>query len=435
MKKLLIASFFVAAGFSAFAQKLDNVTKYVVLNKFDDAKKELDKVMADPKAQDNPEALLLSARVNAELAMDSSLKNKYPNAIADAYASLNKYRSKDTSLKALKDQSSGGLRAVSIIYSNEFNAGRKFFNESKWDDAFHSFKIAEDLGDLISTHNLGTTKQKIDTFTVVYAGYAAQNAKKTDSAVYYYKKFANEKIGGKDFEDLYRYILNNALDTKNEADFKKYLAIAKELYPADTEKLWNAYEMEFMSKNASVNDMVTKYKAESAGGKLNGQQLASYGEYFANVPKEELSKLDSAKQTELKNLGSEAFEKAFNADNTNGVYAFNAGVLLYGQFNTMEDKFYNLRGESAALKAQRADVEKQQQALADKTIDLMEKSYTILKAKSPREKVETSCLSKSVDFLANLYQWKRDKARGKNPQDYDKYDAKYKQFDAEHGKY
>ena len=54
MKKLLIASFFVAAGFSAFAQKLDNVTKYVVLNKFDDAKKELDKVMAGPKAQDNP---------------------------------------------------------------------------------------------------------------------------------------------------------------------------------------------------------------------------------------------------------------------------------------------------------------------------------------------------------------------------------------------
>lgn len=434
MKKLLIASFFAAAGLSATAQKLDNVNKYVVLNKFEDAKKELDKVMADPKAQDNPDALILAARVNAELVMDSSLKSKYPTALEDSYAALAKYRSKDTSLKALKDQSTGGLRAVSIIYSNEFNNGRKFFNESKWDDAFHSFRIAEDLGDLISKNNLGTTKQRIDTFTVIYAGYAAQNAKKTDSAVYYYKKFADEKIGGKDFEDVYRYILNNALDTKNEADFKKYLAIAKELYPADTEKLWNAYDMEFTSKNASVDEMINKYKSESAGGKLNGQQLASYGEYFANVPKEELAKMDSTKQSELKTLGSEAFEKAFAAEN-NGVYAFNAGVLLYAQFNTLEDKFYNLRGETAALKAQRADVEKQQQAIADKSIDLMEKAYNLLKAKNPREKVETSCLAKSVDFLANLYQWKRDKARGKNPQDYDKYDAKYKQFDAEHGKY
>lgn len=431
MKKLLIAAVFAAMGSTVMAQKLDNVNKYALLNKWEDAKKELDKTMADPKAATNPEAQLLAARVDAELAADSSLKAKYPTALDDAYAALSKYRAleKDTSLKALKEN---GLRAVSIIYANNFNNGRKYFNESKWEDAFHSFKVAEDLGDLISKHNFGNTKQNIDTFTVVYAGYAAQNAKKTDSAVYYYKKFADEKIGGKDFIDIYRYILNNALDTKNEADFKKYLDIAKQLYPSETEKLWNAYEMEFNSKNASLADMENKFK--SANG-LTALQYASYGEYFANVPKEELDKLDSAHKAELKVLGAQAFEKAFAAEPTNGVYAFNAGVLSYGQFNTLEDRFYALRGESAALKAQRAEVEKQQYALADKSIDLMEKAYNILKAKSPREKVETSCLSKSVDFLANLYAWKRDKARGKNPQDYDKYDAKYKQFDAEHGKY
>jgi hypothetical protein len=428
MKKLLIAACIMIAGHTAMAQKLDGVNKFFLLNKYEDAKKEIDKVWADPKADENPEALLLKTRIYSELYLDTALKVKYPEAGKEAYKSLVKYIAKDTSLKLLKENN--GMRAVSILYSNNFNEGRKSFSESKWTDAYNSFVIAEEMGDFISKRNLGNNKQNIDTFTVVYAGYAAQNAKNTERALHYYKKFAAEKIGGKDFVEIYRYILNDALDQKKEEDFRKYLALAKQLYPTET-SLWSAYDMEYMTKNASIKEMVEKYKKEDPSGTLTGKQYASYGEIFANASKDQL---DSIELFNVKTMSSDAFGKAFKAEQ-NGVYAFNAGVILYQQFNVLEDKFYALRGADAGLKAKREEVEKQEKILADQSINFMEQAYTILKAKTDREKVETSCLAKSVDFLANLYQWKRDKARGKNVADYDKFDAKYKQYDAEHGQF
>ncbi|WP_096510936.1 hypothetical protein [Filimonas lacunae] len=431
MKNLLLAVSMMIAGKAVVAQKLDEPNKLLLLSKYEDAKKEIDKTFTDPKASENPEALLLKSKIYAELYLDSALRAKYPDAGDQTYDALKKYIAKDATLKSLKENN--GMRAVSIIYSTKFNEGRKYFTESKWEDALNSFVIAEDMGDFISKNGLGNNKQNIDTFTVVYAGYAAQNAKNTEKAMHYYTKFAAEKIGGKDFVEIYRYILNVELDTKNATEFGKYLALAKQLYPNES-TLWNAYEMEFMTKNAGLSQMLAKYKEADPSGKLTSKDYVTYAEYFANVPKEELSKLDSAEQFNVKSLASEAFGKAFNGEQ-NGVYAFNSGVLLYQQFNTMEDAFLALRGEGAALKAKRDTVQKQQTALADKSIEWMEKAYNILKAKTDRERVETSCLSKSVDFLANLYQWKRDKARGKNVQDYDKFDAKYKQYDSEHGMY
>ena len=48
----------------------------------------------------------------------------------------------------------------------------------------------------------------------------------------------------------------------------------------------------------------------------------------------------------------------------------------------------------------------------------------------------TSASVISIDFLANIYQWKRDKSKGKLPAtDYDKYDTKFKLYDGEHDKY
>lgn len=431
MKNLLLAVCMMVAGQAVVAQKLDEPNKLLLLGKYEEAKKEIDKTFTDPKASDNPEALLLKSKIYAELYLDTSLKAKYPEAGDQSYDALKKYIGKDASLKSLKENN--GMRAVSIIYSNKFNEGRKAFGESKWDEALKDFTVAEDMGDFISKNGLGNNKQNIDTFTVVYAGYAAQNAKNTDRALYYYKKFAAEKIGGKDFVEIYRYILNAQLDAKNGEEFSKYLALAKQLYPNES-TMWNAYEMEFMTQNAGVEKMLAKYKELDPAGKLSAKEYVTYAEYFANVPKDELSKMDSTQQSNLKTIASDAFGKAFAADQ-NGVYAFNAGVLLYQQFNSLEDQYQALFGQSAALKVKRDSVLKQQIVIADQAIDYMEKSYNILKAKSPREKVETSCLSKSVDFLANLYSWKRDKARGKNPQDYDKYDAKFKQYDAEHGMY
>ena len=58
-----------------------------------------------------------------------------------------------------------------------------------------------------------------------------------------------------------------------------------------------------------------------------------------------------------------------------------------------------------------------------------------MKTKPNRDKTEKSVINKSVDFVANLYAYKRDRTRGKDAKAFDAFDAKYKEFDGLHGKF
>lgn len=431
MKKLVLASALALYSVVGFSQKLDKVSTFYMLQKFEDAKTEIDKAMADPKAQTNPEAWLWKASIYAELYANETTRTKYPDASTQAYEALTKYRQLDPSLKGLKEN---GARPMVLLYSTAFNIGRTYFGESKWNEAFSNFKISEEMGDLIITNGLSNNpQQKIDTFTVLYTGYAAQNAQKIAEAIKYYEKFANQQIGGKDFMDVYRYLLNYYLNNKDNGNFQKYLAVAKTVYPGEA-AMWNEYDMEYMSKNSSLSQIIEAYKKGDQGGAFTAEQYASYGQALANANKEEVAKMDSLQQSELRKTAATAFQKAFEK-NQSGIDAFNAGIMYYNEWGVLDEKYSALRGTAADLKAKREQVEKQQHAVADIAITWMEKAYTALKAKENRSKIEQNCLGKSVDFLTNLYLWKRDKSRGKDVKAFDVFDAKYKQYDAEHGKY
>jgi|GEM_PF-183508 len=430
MKKLVFSIAIASSALLVQAQDYSKVQLYVIQKKWADANKELTKLLADAKAQNNPETYAWKATLNSEIGADASLATQYPDANKNAYEAINELRKKDPTNKVLKDNA---LRAVSLVYSANFLTGRTLFQESKWSEALEKFKVAEDLGDLISKNGFGTTKQNIDTFTVLYAGYAAQNAKKTDDCLYYYEKFANEKVPGKDFEDLYRYVVDYYSKNGDKEKFNKYLSIASTLYPASKE-VWDEYALDAKTKGASITELMGFYKAEDAAGTLTAASYESYGAMFANPDKEKLAKLDSTAQIEVKKVAIDAFKKAFDKS-SNAVYAFNAGILNYQIFSVLDDRFYTLKGTAPALKLQRDNIEKEMQVIANQSIELLEKSYTLLKAKETRTKVEISCLSKSIDNLTNIYDWKRNRARGKDLKAFDAAEAKFKFYDAEHGSY
>ncbi|MDB5229904.1 MAG: tetratricopeptide repeat domain protein [Chitinophagaceae bacterium] len=428
MRNLFVAAILSLIGISAFGQSLTDVNKYYFLKKYEDAKKEIDKVMADPKAQAKADFWVTKANIYASLYSDDALRAKYPDAGAVSLQAIEKAKQLDPTFKAIKDNN--GLTAVGALYSISFNDGRKYFSESKWDEAFKSFQVAEDLGNFITVNGWAVNpQQKIDTFTVLYTGYAAQNAKKPEEAVKYYTKIINQKVGGKDLVDVYRFMLNYQMEQKNREAFTKYLGLAREVYP-DSASLWTEYEMEYMSKNSSLDQVVDQFTKGDQAGNLSAEQYSGLGQAIAGG----VFKADSAKQSELRLKAADAFKKAYDKGQS-GLDAYNAGVMYYNEFANLDERFSNLRGTAADLKVKREQVEKLQYPLADQSINWMEKAYTTLKAKSTLERVEKSCLNKSVDFLANLYLWKRDKARGKDPKGYDAFDAKYKQFDSEHGKY
>jgi hypothetical protein len=120
-------------------------------------------------------------------------------------------------------------------------------------------------------------------------------------------------------------------------------------------------------------------------------------------------------------------------DNTNGLAAYNVGVLLNNEWNDLQDRYRNNIGASAALKAKRDEIDKLSIPIATEAIEWMEKSFAVLDAKKDRSKTEKNSYSTSIKILANLYEYKRDKVKGKSPADYDKFNAKFNFYAAKVG--
>ena len=429
MKKLMFSLVLISAGYLAMAQDYSKVILLYSTKKYEDAKKELDKIAASDKGKDKPETYMWQAALNSEFYKDSAAyAAKYPNAAQDAYSALTTYKQKDPTLKALKE--TGTLGSIAAIYTTSFDNGKKYFSQSNWPQAYTNFKLASEMGQFINENGFSTNKSTIDTFTVLYTGYAAQNAGKPEDAVVYYEKLADLKTGGKDLQPMYQYMLDDYSKMKQTDKFTKYLVVAKELYP-DQATLWSQLEMGNMTSGSSLQQIIDTYKA-AANTNLTEDQLVGYAEAFNDPDK--IKSLDSAQQINLKLLSAEIYKKLF-AVNPKGIYAFNAGVLNYNIFTVLDDRFYTFRGESAAFKAQRTEIQKQQMPFADSSVAWLEKGYTIMKAKTDRDKAESNSLNRSVDFLAILYDWKRSRAKVLAPKDYDKYDAKYNQYAGEHDKY
>ncbi|MEP6464694.1 MAG: hypothetical protein ABJB05_00250 [Parafilimonas sp.] len=436
MKKIIL---FVALIFSAMytmAQDEQVINLYVQQKQYEKAKEQVDKWLSDSKIKpkDKQTALLWKMMVYSNLYADSALTSKYPDANTEALDAFNQYKDLDPTLKQLKDQSFFAS-GIGSLYSGSFEKGKNFFQAKQWDSAFKYFSESEGLGTFLLENKLSTSTATVDTLTVLYTAYAAQNSKHMDTAVKYYSKLADIKVGGPDYEDIYKFLIEYNSQQKNDTAFKKYLAIAKEVYPNDN-AAWSQYEMSAMTANASLPELLQKYQQDAAAGGMSEDKLITYAEALATTDKAQLDPLDSTQQVAIKLAAAQAFEKAFALNDTMGLYAFNSGVIYYGIYSDLDDRYSANRGEGAALKAKRDAISKDETAYADTASEWLEKAYPILKAKQDRTKPETASLNRTVDYLANIYYWKRDQTKTNgNSKDYDKYDALYKQYDAEHNSY
>ena len=436
MKKIVL-SIVTLVFFSSYLMAQDEtvVQLYVTQKKYEDAKTQVDKWVADPKLKDKekPVAYLWKMMVYSDIFVDSSLSTKYPDAGTQAMDAFNQYQALDPSLKMLKDGNFAS--GVGNLYSGSFNMGKNSFQNKDWENAYKSFAAAGKLGDFLLANKLSASTSTVDTVTVLYTAYSAQNAKMVDTAAANYTRLADLKISGPDYEDIYKFLIEYYSQKKDDANFKKYLAAAKELYPNDN-STWTQYEMGNMTANAKLPDLYQNYLKDAAAGAMNEDKLIGYAEAFATNDQTQLEGLDSITRLNIKLAAAQAFGKAFELNNKNGLYAFNTGVIYYSLYGELDDRYSANRGESAALKAKRAEIGKMEMAYSDTAAQWLEKAYPILKDKQDRTKSETSSLNRLVDYLANIYYWQRDQTKTNgNSKDYDRLDGLYKKYDAEHQTY
>lgn len=458
MKKFLLLASLAGTMQIATAQDLKKVETSVVLGKLEDAKTEVDKAVVDPKQQAKPDPWYWKSRIYAELSRDEAMRAKYPTLITDADAAFKKYEEMDPAFALVKAKGPEGYFAM---YATTLTTGTKLFNDKspdkKWEDAGKMFETANDYVNAIIKNKWTNMTVTFDTTTVLYAAYAYQNAQQLDKAAQYYGFLADNKVGGEGYDEVYKFLALHYVNTKNEAQFNKYLALGKEVFPKEE---WDEYEMLYMDKNMTLEEKTAAYDKADAAGTLSEVKYLQFGDVFIKAKNAE--GLDSAKQQMYTLKAAEAFKKAYGKNNQNAIAAFNAGVIYYNIYVDYDDKYAaNIREmqrinadkpvekdpkkkaavEAAAkaktdpLREANAKLEKPLMDNVEVALEWLEKSYAILKDKPTRTSIEKSVISKDVDFIANLYAYKRDRMRGKDDKAFDTFDAKYKEFDALHGKY
>lgn len=466
MKKITIVLSALMLGVScSFAQKGDfkSVESQFILQKYEDAKVAFDKAIAKtPGAAKTLEGYLWKCRVLCEMYANPELAAKYPNALKEAFDAFLEYEKLEPnhSTLATSPMSSLGWRILDVLYTNNFNEGRRNYTKKAYDSAYFYYDRCAYMSKITMAKDLRKNGGTLDTIPILMAGYSAQNAKMAREAVNYYS-FAIEKgYAGAEGIDVYRYILAVMSDIKDKAGFDKYYDISQKTYPNEN---WEDYKLDYVSKNSNLDEKIALYDKEDAAGTLSYTAYMYFGDMFVNPTKEEKDAIDknvSLKES-LHNKGREAFKKAFTKKNTEGLAAFNAGVLYYNDFGAADDKFRDgisalqkLNAEKpiekdpkkkaaadAAFKTKldeqkkiNADLDSKAAVIADLAIEWLEKAVPVFQAKAEKTKTEKNSLKNAVNYLTNLFQYKRDKARGKDVKAFDAFEAKYKMYDELYGK-
>ncbi|MFW2478256.1 MAG: hypothetical protein ACN4EP_15150 [Sediminibacterium sp.] len=457
MKKLLLLSMFAMSLQFLAAQDYKKVKNAILLGRIEDAKTEIDKMAADPKAQAKAETYMWKAKIYAAIFNNPQLNEKFPNAEAEADAAIKKYEELDPTFAVAT--ANDGLTPYFDMYYSYIKQGSKLFETKEFLKAGGAFENAIKFIDLIISRKWSSVNIAMDTSTILYTAICYQNGKDLEKASSFYKRLAENKISDTNYVDVYRFLVDYyTRGKKDETQFYKYLALAKEVHPSlNTE--WDDYEIDFID-SYSVKDKINMYAKEMAAGTLTENKYIQYGSAFANSKMRD--DLDSATAAQYGEKALDAFKKAYALNNKNAIAAFNTGVIYYNNFGDMDDKVRdNIRSvqrinaekpvekdpkkKAAADAKAKAEAEPFLKANAaleapiakevDQAIEWLEKAYTLLKDKSDRTNNEKSVINKSVDWLANLYAYKRDKIRGKDDAAFDKYEAKFKEFDALHSKF
>ena len=151
----------ICIGTTAKAQDFKKVRSALLLSqvggaggqKLEEAKTELDKVLADPKSQNSAEAYLLKAEILGSIAADPALKEKYPNAAIEGFEALKKYLELEPAETKLKEDKYVGVNGIyGSLFSLFFSV--KEYNAKNWDLAYNKFKYVAELGDLFTSQEM-----------------------------------------------------------------------------------------------------------------------------------------------------------------------------------------------------------------------------------------------------------------------------------------
>jgi hypothetical protein len=239
MKKVLFLLIASVTTQVAISQTFAEIQLLVAKNDFKAAKPAIDKFLADPKNAAKPEAIYYKGVIYNEVSKtDATCKD----CKMVAFEAFKKYQVMDPKNKLMGEENNVRLFD---LYNGYFDIGAKAYNDKNYDDAFLNFQNAGLVEDYIKAKGFeynGFKFGALDTSLIKNTALAARLAKKDAEAVKYYEKLAAINLATEDDLEMYQYLVQYYLDTKNTTALNTVLAKGKLLYPKNS--YWTEVEID-----------------------------------------------------------------------------------------------------------------------------------------------------------------------------------------------
>jgi hypothetical protein len=436
MKRILLLMVLSSSFFLLNAQKYEPIKTQLVLNKYKEAKADLDKEWGNAKFTSKPEAWLLKAAIYSGLAMEEGSKGNPAGdkLAAEADAAFTKYKEMDPALSMVKDPiyQNGPIN----IYSSYYTSGYNDYKAKKWEAGFDKFQKAVEYSDMMIQQKI--FPQALDTNVLILAGITAENSKKRDEAANYYSRLADSKLTGEGFESVYRYLVSYYFGKKDMVNFEKYKKLGKEMYPNseffDYDKVDFAVGLQekLEDKIASVEQILATEPNDFKANQVLGEVI-----YDALNPREEKATIP-ANAAELETKMVNAFQKAAAAKAGYeipylylGDHFINKAVKVNQAREALaaDIKARTKPGTMASKEdvAKRDELDKKYGDELEKAREPYEKAAAIFATKSSMEAKDKQQYKKAASYLADIYAWKKAQSKG-NAAQQAKYAAEEKKW-------
>ena len=435
MRKLLLTGL-LAASFAGYAQKVEDVEEKYSKGKYDEAKEKIDKIMAEPKNQNNSKAWYWKGKVYTELARLDSTGSLTYDAGKEAFEAFKKYQQLDAKNILMTLEQNLGLFQLYDLY---YNSGIKYYNKKDYSASFDKMKVAAELEDYIAKKGFsynGFSFPQLDTQLVNLTASAAYMAKKEDEAIPYWEKIADAKVKDKDYRDVYSTLADYYMRKNNSAKADKYLALGRELFPDND--YWTAIEFGEPGKqykteldklrddlNSATSDAAKKElnaKINDLDAKMNLERFARYEQLVQKYPTSYPLTVDYAIEYFNYTYGNEKkpadyaarqektaalLGKAISLDPNSPIANYVMAQHIYNQIYDLEDAQRAIKGTAAADVAKKKEFTTKINAKYDEIYPYVFKAYELYSAQTSMKGSDKVNLRKSIDILIDYHDRKK----------------------------
>lgn len=344
MKKYLLLAVLLFGGYISKSQDLKNVKLFADLRQYDKAKTEIDGFLANEKNAAKAEGWYYKAFIYNSLGrVEGKAVTESKSLYQTAYDAVKKYTALDPKVPLTTEEKNS---TVFNIYYGFYDLGIKTYNAKDFPESYDCFLKTLEVHDYIHDNNIigvdGLKFSAHDTDIVWNLAVLANELKKKNEAIVYYKRIADANLSDEKYVGAYDELVLKYKREKNVELFTKYLTAAKKYYPVD-KPYWENLGIDFATKDHEGEELLKVY--EDLTKTLPESYMVFYN-YAVEVDKY-LATPDAKDKVAYKAKLEELFKKAIALNST-----IEANLQLA---NLYYSKSYDIQEQAGRIKGTKPD--------------------------------------------------------------------------------